>query len=215
MSLLLDSLSASRLAADTAVRDEDVATAFQEALFSDWGDGGVEAVDEALESAARLSHLHGSGMFFLAQEASATNAIIRLLAILFMRNDELSSVCRTEDWDREAYADPLLLSVMADVHAKFLASEEKDGHLIDRHVWRNVTESGGKVALYCTSFAVVIVEMLKIVRDLRPDQFQRHKESFFPMSCALIRVQSEEMRQLVSEILTRQVGPLIGVEPKA
>jgi len=203
---LLRTLNCSLLSAEAAARDEDISTAFQEALLSDWGDG-VAAVEEALDSAARLSHLHGSAMFFLTQEAGTTRAIIHMLSMLYSGKEE---AC--EGWDREGFAEPHLLAIMNDVLDKFLTSEERDGHLIDPNVWRNASESGGKVALYCTSFATVVVDILKIIRSVRPDQFASHKEDFFPTLCTLIHVQSEEIRQLVQEIFAQQVAPLLGVE---
>ncbi len=81
ISTVLEALNKSRLEAEAAVVDEDVLTAFQEALLSEWGDG-VAVVEEALDNAARLSHLHGSAMFFLAQEAGATQGVIHLFSKL-------------------------------------------------------------------------------------------------------------------------------------
>jgi hypothetical protein len=208
ISTVLKALNTSRLAAEAAVDDEDVLTAFQEALLSDWGDG-VAVVEEALENAARLSHLHGSAMFFLAQEAGATQAVIHLLSKLYQGGPE-----RVDggDWDRERFAEPQLLGIMNQVLGKFLASEKKDGHLIDPNVWRNASESGGKLALYCTSFAPVVVEILKMIGSLKPEQFAKHKQELFPAVCMLIRVQSEEIRQLVQEVFVQQVAPMLGVQ---
>jgi hypothetical protein len=209
ISTVLEALNKSRLAAEAAVDDEDVSTAFQEALLSDWGDG-VAVVEEALENAARLSHLHGSAMFFLAQEAGATQAVIHLLSKLYHGGPQ--KVLSDSGWDRESFAEPQLMGIMKQVLGKFLASEKKDGHLIDPNVWRNASESGGKVALYCTSFAPVVVEILKMIRSLRPAQFAKHKQELFPAVCMLIRVQSEEIRQLVQEVFAQQVAPMLGVE---
>lgn len=195
------------MAADKAGSDEDVSTAFQEALLSDWGDGVAE-VEEALESAARLSHLHGSGMFFFAQEAGATNAMVRTLSFLYTGDGSSES----NSWDAEAFSEPHLLKIIVEVTQKFLESEEREGHLIDPNVWRNATESGGKVALYCTCFAYVVVGMLKTIRSLKSDQFAKHKQKLFPLLCELVRVQSEEIRKLVFEINARQVAPMIGVD---
>jgi hypothetical protein len=189
--------------AANAVGDDDVSTAFQEALVSDWGDG-VAAVEEALESASRLSHVHGSAMFFLAQEAGATQATVRLLSLLYCG-------AGTPEWDGSSFAEPRLIKITTLSMHKFLKSEEKDGHLIDPNVWRKI-ERMGKVALYCTSFAVVIVDILKIIESLTPDQFERHKQEFFPMICCLTRAQSEEIRHHVQQILFIHVAPAIGVE---
>jgi hypothetical protein len=208
ISTVLDALNKSRLEAEAAVDDQDVSTAFQEALLSDWGDG-VAMVEDALDNAARLSHLHGSSMFFLAQEAGATQAVIYLLSKLYHGGPQRVD---DGDWDRERFAEPQLLGIMKQVLGKFLASEKKDGHLIDPNVWRNASESGGKVALYCTSFAPVVVEILKMIGSLKPEQFAKHKQELFPAVCMLIRVQSEEIRQLVQEVFAQQVAPMLGVQ---
>jgi hypothetical protein len=205
---LLNALSSSCSVAAAAASDEDLATAFQEALFSDWGDG-VAAVEEALENAARLSHRHGSGMFFLTQQAGATNAMLRMLSILYLNRGDRHG--QNEDWDRANFAEPHLLTLVNDVTTKFLQSERQDGHLIDPHVWRNANESGGKVALYCTSFAFVVLEIVRVVRSLPHEQFVRHKQLLFPMLCSLIRAQSDEIRHLVQETLVLQVSPMIDV----
>jgi hypothetical protein len=208
ISTVLEALNKSRLEAEAAVDDEDVLTAFQEALLSEWGDG-VAVVEEALDNAARLSHLHGSAMFFLAQEAGATQGVIYLLSKLYQEGPQ-----RVDDggWDRESFAEPQLLGIMKQVLDNFLASEGKDGHLIDPNVWRNASESGGKVALYCTSFAPVVVEILKIIGSLKPEQFAKHKQDLFPAVCTLIRVQSEEIRHLTQEVFVQQVAPMLGVQ---
>ena len=67
-----------------------------------------------------------------------------------------------------------------DVLSKFLESEEKNGHLIDPNIWRNASESGGKLAIYCTSFAVVVVSILNCMLSMTPEQFARHKQHFYP-----------------------------------
>jgi hypothetical protein len=202
---LLNALSSSCSVAAAAASDEDLATAFQEALFSDWGDG-VAAVEEALENAARLSHRHGSGMFFLTQQAGATNAMLRMLSTLYLDRGD-----RQGDWDRATFSEPHLLGLVNDVTTKFLQSERQDGHLIDPHVWRNANESGGKVALYCTSFAFVVLEIVRVVRAFPHEQFVRHKQLLFPVLCSLIAAQSDEIRHLVQETLVLQVSPIIDV----
>ena len=181
----------------------DISTAFQEALLKDWGDG-IQMPDEAMETKARLSLLHGSAKFFLTQEAGATRAAIHLLSIVYL-NSQGSDV---------EFAESPLLSLMSQVLLKFLDSEKRDGHLVDPSLWRNVSESGGKLALYCTSFASVVTDILKVIRSMRADQFEQHKRDFFPPICSLVRVHSEEIRQVVQEILAIHVAPMIGVDVK-
>jgi hypothetical protein len=212
VSELFQTLTESRTAAQEAGKDKDVSTAFQEALLHDWGDGVAE-VEYALENAARLSHLHGSAMFFLTQEASATHALTHMLSSLYLNKTDENSL-HDEKWDYVAFAEPHFLAMLKEVIGNFIESEGKDGHLIDPNVWRNVSESGGKVALYCTSFATVVVELLRIIRAVTPEQFSRHKHVFFPTLFSLVSAQSEEIRKLVQEILERHVAPLLNVQLK-
>ncbi len=61
--------------------DQDLSLAFQEAMFSEWGDG-VEEVEEALQ-VGRSSNQSSSATFFLTQEAGATNNSIHILSLLY------------------------------------------------------------------------------------------------------------------------------------
>lgn len=193
---------------DRAVKNEDLAHAFQEAVLTDWGFGD-EMAEEALMNVARLSHTQGSAMFFLTQSAGATNVVIRVLRKLYeTRDDSAVGVV----WDREKFAVPHLLSIMKDVLHKFVESEAKQGHLIDPNVWRNPSASGGKVAVYCTSFAAVVVEILKAMLSFEADRFERHKQAFFPMICKLIRAQSDAIRELVQQIMMEKFSPMLGVD---
>ena len=142
------------------------------------------------EASARLSLLHGSAIFFLAQEASATKAYLGLLSSLYLRPPR-----SVDGWDRVEFAEATLTSSMTIALDKFLASEEKDGHLIDPNMWRHAIESGGKVALYCTTFASTIVDILNVILEMEPAQFAKQKHVFFPRICALVRVQSNEIRR--------------------
>jgi hypothetical protein len=203
LSSLLDNLNQSRQIAASAVTDEDISTAFQEALLKDWGDS-IQMPDEAMETKARLSLLHGSAKFFLTQEAGATRAAIHLLSILYLDGQD----------SEVEFAEPRLVRIMGEVLDKFLESEQRDGHLVDPSLWRNASESGGKLALYCTSFASVVIDILKVIRSMRADQLEQHKHDFFPAICSLVRVHSEEIRQVVQEILAIHVAPMIGVDVK-
>ena len=70
VSSLLCTLNSCRFTSEAVLLDEHVAMAFKEALLSDWGEDDNDEVQEAIENAERLSHLHGSAMFFLTQESA-------------------------------------------------------------------------------------------------------------------------------------------------
>lgn len=209
ISCLLNSLNRSRLACSNARKDEDLAHAFQEAFFNQWGEegDGVEEVEKAMKGTSGGSgHRGSSQIFFLTQEASATKSVILLLSLLYCRQGD-----EKNGWDAEAFSEPLLMERILDVLAEFLSSEEKDGVLIDPNVWRSASESGGQVAYYCTSFAGVVVNILDMIHNLEAEKFDRHKASLFPILCSLVRVQSGEIRHLVSDIFRKQIGPMIQV----
>merc|ERR1712194_287244 len=102
-----------------------------------------------------------SQIFFLTQEASATKAVILLLSRLYCQ-PPLIQEAKNDGWDAETFSEPLLIGIMVDVLTEFLASEKRDGLLIDPNVWIRVNEreSGGQVAYYCTSFAGVVGKIL-------------------------------------------------------
>lgn len=207
---VLKALKLSRHLSEQAVQNEELKTIFQEAIFTEWGEG-VEEVQMALSNVARMSHLHGSDMFFLTQEAGATKATIQMLGMLYQRRageDRLH-------WDTTGFAEAHLLGTIKEALRKFQDSEERDGHLIDPNVWRNTSESGGKVALYCTSFADVVVGILGVIHSLDQDKFTKHSKELFPVVCSLVRADSSQIRHLVQRILSKQVAPMIGVDPQA
>jgi len=199
---LLDALDQSRSMSSKASQDQDLSLAFQEAMFSEWGDG-VEEVEEALQ-VGRSNNRSGSKTFFLSQEAGATNSSIHTLSLLYRSNGDGSV-------EREAFAESLLLERMMHVLNKFLDSERREGHVIDPNIWRNASKSGEKIAIYCTSFAFVVVNILNVMLTMTPEQFTRHKQQFFPALCSLVRVQSDEIRHLVSQALQEQIAPLLDV----
>lgn len=205
ITILLENLDRSRIVSSSAVANEDIAMAFQESLLKEWGDG-IRVPDEDTEASARLSLLHGSAIFFLAQEASATKAYLRLLSSLYLKSPR-----SVDGWDRVEFAESILTSSMTVALDKFLVSEEKDGHLIDQNMWRHAIESGGKVALYCTTFASTIVDILNVILEMGPAQFAKQKHVFFPRICALVRVQSNEIREIVQDILSVHVASFVGV----
>ncbi|CAJ1959317.1 unnamed protein product [Cylindrotheca closterium] len=189
---LLDALNRSRELAEAAAKNEDIALAFQEAILSEWG-MDEEDREEALMNVARLAQTQGSAMFFMMQTAGATNVMIQVLSALYEGEASGSS---------DSFAIPYLLDIMQDVFHKFAESEATEGHRI----------SGGiKVAVYCTTFSSTIVCLLKAMIAFDKDHFESQKAAFFPMVCRLITVQSEEIRELVQEILMTKFGPMLGV----
>jgi hypothetical protein len=210
---LLDTLGQSRVASRNSRKNEDLAHAFQEAFFYQWGEGdGVEEVEAALQGTSGGSGHRGSAqIFFLTQEASATKSVILLLSTLYSRQLSDDNSEEKIDWDAEVFAEPLLIERIMDVLSEFLSSEEKDGPLIDPNVWRSASESGGQVAYFCTSFAGVVVDILDLILNLDTEKFNQHKASLFPVLCSLVRVQSGEIRHLVSDIFHKQIGPMIDV----
>lgn len=210
---LLDTLGQSRVASRNSRKNEDLAHAFQEAFFYQWGEGdGVEEVEAALQGTSGGSGHRGSAqIFFLTQEASATKSVILLLSTLYSRRPTDDNSEAKIDWDAEVFAEPLLIERIMDVLNEFLSSEEGDGPLIDPNVWRSASESGGQVAYFCTSFAGVVVDILELILNLDADKFNQHKASLFPVLCSLVRVQSGEIRHLVSDIFHKQIGPMIEV----
>lgn len=205
---LLEALNKSRTTSATAAADNELSMAFQEDLLSDWG-GEVADFQDAIENSDRLSQLHGSAMFFLTQEAGATQAALHVLSTLYNESD----IDGATEWEKESYAESNMFYIMNDVLDKFLLSERKDGHLIDPNIWRNVGSAGGvKVAYYCTSFTPVVLEILSTIKSMSSEQFSRHKQEIFPRLCALVRVRSDEVREAVHDVLMEQIGPLLHVQ---
>ena len=100
---------------------------------------------------------------------------------------------------------------MEDIFRKFAESEAKEGHKVDPNVWRNSSESGVKVAIYCTSFASVVGGLLRAMLSFEPALIERNKGVFFPLVCELVGVRSEEIRKLVRRVLTEKFGPMLGL----
>lgn len=209
LSTVLGHLYRSQNIAEEMTKDDDISAVFQEALLKEWGDG-IRMPDEAAEASARLSLMHGSAIFFLSQQASATKAAIHVLSTLYLSGTDAED-SGNETWDKVEFAESYLADTIKDVLNKFLESEEIDGHLVDPNVWRNTAESCGKVALYCTTFASALVDVLKIICNMRPEQFAKQKHIFFPAICNLVRVESSEIRSVVQAILAIQVAPFVGV----
>lgn len=216
---LLQTLNISREFAEDVVKNEDITHAFQEAMLNDWGLDDETMGEEALVNIARLNNTQGSAMYFLTQTAGATNGVIRFLSALYDHNhEEMGGDVDVEQqgmqWDRRIFAGQYLSNIMQDTFFKFSESEAKEGHKVDPNVWRNnTTESRGspKVAIYCTSFASVVVGLLQAMLSFEPIFIERNKAIFFPMVCELVGVQSEEIRKLVRRVLTEKFGPLLGL----
>mmetsp|Transcript_16189 Transcript_16189/g.23055 ORF Transcript_16189/g.23055 Transcript_16189/m.23055 type:complete len:2231 (+) Transcript_16189:25-6717(+) len=201
---LLSALENSRSIAEKASVDKKVEKVFQQAMIMDL----EENLDNMNSAVVKMVGPHSrgsSGMFFLSQAADANNAMIKLLSIFFCANTD-SFGDKASTWDSQEYAGNMLINLMLDVLQKFLVSEDRERSSIDPNVWRNSSESGGKIALYCTSFAFVVVNILKSIIDFSPDKFQSYLGQFYPILCKLIRVESEEIRILVSEIMMRKVS---------
>jgi hypothetical protein len=72
---LLDALNQSRTVSCKASLDEDLSLAFQEAIFSQWGDG-VEEVEEALSS-GRLTNRSTSATFSIVPKQGSLGRLFR------------------------------------------------------------------------------------------------------------------------------------------
>eukprot|EP00538_Stauroneis_constricta_P006079 CAMPEP_0119552528 /NCGR_PEP_ID=MMETSP1352-20130426/5482_1 /TAXON_ID=265584 /ORGANISM="Stauroneis constricta, Strain CCMP1120" /LENGTH=2147 /DNA_ID=CAMNT_0007598771 /DNA_START=318 /DNA_END=6761 /DNA_ORIENTATION=+ len=220
VSKLVKLLHMSRTMAENAVLDEDLNHAFKEDMLSSWGVGMEEVGEEDLVNLARQSTTQGSAMFFLTQSAGGANAIINILTGLYKCAEPSAEASSTTDaadavqWEREKFAAQNLISIIHDILTKFVESESKEGHTIDPNEWRHAIEGAGKIAIYCTSFAGVVVVILKAMQGLEQIQMERLKTDFFPLICSLIRVQSEDIRDLVQKILLQKFGPLMGIEPQ-
>lgn len=208
VSNLLKILNASRDFAEDAAKNQDLAHAFQEAMFKEWGISGDNVGEEAMENIARLNQTQGSAMFFLTQTAGATNGVNRLLTALY---DHEETFHGEDHWDRRVFAGQYLVAIMEDIFRKFAESEIKEGHKVSPNVWRSSSESGVKVAMYCTSFASVVVGLLRAMLSFEPALIERNKGVFYPLVCELVGVRSEEIRRLVRRVLTEKFGPILGI----
>lgn len=199
---LLNALEKSRVFALKCYEDKDLSNSFKKAMVLEWGE---EIEKEASLSPGGENHRGSSEMFFLTQEAVANKVIILFLSVLFRtrKSDESNT------WDTISYSEPLLLERMIDVLQKFIVSEQADAHRLDPNVWRISNDSGGKVAVYCTKFAAVVVHILETIIGFDRQQFEGQKSKLFPILCSLITVQSEEIRKLVAQVFREKVGSLL------
>ena len=203
----MKALEKSRAFACKASLDKELSVLFREATILEWGDD-ISTCSPGYLSPGGARYRGSSEMFFLTQEAGANKAMIIFLSLLYRSKDQDGNPA----WDTARFSEPLLVERMIDVLQKFIISESAIGEHIDPNVWRMHSESGGKIAVYCTSFAAVVVMILSTILGFNVDQFERQKDKIFPILCALVRVQSEEIRKLVSEVLSEKVGLLIEVK---
>jgi len=204
--LLVDALESSRVVASKASVDRTLSTYFEEVMRMEWGDR-VEEPQAAFSSNSGVGHQGRSEIFFLTQEASANNVLIRLLSLLYRPRTDSEQ----NGWDTISFAEPLLMTRIIDVLSKFIVSEKENGHKIDPNVWRAARESGGKFAVHCTSFAGIVFNILYTMLRFSDEQFDRRKAALFPILCSLISIQSEEIRMLVAEVLDKKVSVLLGI----
>mmetsp|Transcript_31336 Transcript_31336/g.37283 ORF Transcript_31336/g.37283 Transcript_31336/m.37283 type:complete len:1900 (-) Transcript_31336:92-5791(-) len=207
VTILLRALEKSRAFACKASLDKELSVLFKQATNLEWGDD-ISTFAAGYLSPGGARYRGSSEMFFLTQEAGANKAIVTFLSLLCRSGDQGGN----HAWDTARFAEPLLLDRMTDVLQKFIFSEIAVGEHIDPNVWRMHSESGGKIAVYCTSFAAVVVMILSTILGSSVDRFERQKDKIFPYLCALVRVQSEEIRKLVADVFSEKVGVLLGVE---
>jgi len=210
--VLLFALEKSRLLAQKACKDSDLSHAFQESTRSNWVDGGVEEVEARLAAfivggGAATAQQGDSEMYFLIQESWANRAIIHLLSLLYCSPDSFSNI--GNEWDSRTFSEQLLMERILDVVTTFLQSEKTDGANLDANMWKRTNDLVGKIAFYCTSFASVVVTILFTFLKFSPDQFKKHKNVIFRLLTDLISVKSDEIRQLVQEVMEQQVAPLL------
>lgn len=206
VSLLLNALETSRTIACEGSKSQVLSTYFQDAYLMETG-GRMEEVQAAFSSDSGAGHAGRYEMYFLTQESSANNVLVRFLSLLYCpRNDSKSNT-----WDTMHFAEPLLVARMIDVLEKFIVSERSVGHKIDLNVWRTASDSGGKFAVHCTSFATIVVNILYTMVNFSDEQFERLKGKLFPILCSLISTQSEEIRKQVSHVFLTKVGKLLKI----
>lgn len=201
---LLKSLEGSRSFASNASIDDQLSNHFEDSQ-TDWDETVHPGTSsDSLLDSPRILHNDKSKMFFLTQEAGSNDSTIQFLSSMYC-----SVVTDQDDWDRVSYAEPLLIARLVDVLKRFVASEKEDGSFLDPNVWHHTSGSGCKVAIYCTSFAGVVVNILNSILCFNEEQFERQKELIYPILCSLVKVQSSEIRSLLCDIFERKVSILL------
>lgn len=204
VSLLLDAVEKSRNVACEGAAMKDLSSYFQDAYLMETG-ARLEEVQAAFSSDSGIGHVGRHEMYYLTQESSANNVLVRFLSFLYCPRADSKS----NDWDTVLFAEPLLVARMIDVLQKFITSERSFGHKIDLNVWRTASDSGGKFAVHCTSFATIVVNILITIVNFSDEQFERQKGTLFPILCSLISVQSDEIRKQVANVFLTKVGNLL------
>ena len=105
----------------------------------------------------------------------------------------------------------MLLERALDVLEKIVQSESKEGHLISQNTWRTKGGNGGKIAMYCTSFAHVVETILNSFLKFTEDQIKKHISIIYPILCLLIKVESSDIRKLVSSVMREKVASILGI----
>jgi brefeldin A-inhibited guanine nucleotide-exchange protein len=209
VSLLLNAVEKSRNVACEGATNQYLPSYFQEAYLMETG-ARVEEVQAAFSSDSGIGHVGRYEMYYLTQESSANNVLVRFLSLLYCPRADTKS----NNWDTVLFAEPLLVARMIDVLQKFITSERSFGHKIDPNVWRTASDSGGKFAVHCTSFATIVVNILYTMVNFSDEQFERQKDTLFPILCSLISVQSEEIRKQVANVFITKVGNLLNKTKK-
>ncbi len=207
VSALFIALEKSRFVASKASVDKNLSASFEQAILVEWGDK-VEEKTKAFSSDGGVGHLRRSEMFFLTQEASANNILVHFLALLYCPKED----DQVNQWDTVSFSGPLLGERITDVLQKFIVSEREVGRKIDPNVWRTASESGGTFAVPCTSFALVVVNILNTMMRFSDAQFDEQKARIFPILCSLITIHSSEIRALVAAVMKRKVSVLLGID---
>ena len=200
---LLQALKMSHIMASKASLEQNLSHAFQEAIYID-GDYSLEENEASGTLNGGASNLGSSEMFFLIQQAGANNVTIQLLSLLFCQG-------RRRTWNSEKFAETLLLERALDVLEKIVQSESKEGHLISQNTWRTKGGNGGKITMYCTSFAHVDETILNSFLKFTEDQFKKHISIIYPILCLLIKVESSDIRKLVSSVMREKVASILGI----
>ena len=200
-----DSLSASCELSRASYSDKDLAHAFSEYKRLEWGDSlqEVEMFLKDMRGFPIECQRGGNGSFYLPQEAMSTRAVLYFLSQMFFTRDGNLS------WNSAEYAEPLLLKYTCRVLDQYVQSESNFRSLLKTKPWTDSSTNYNQVALYCTFFSEVVIDILNITRKFERTTLQKYMKELFPLLCDLINAQNAEIRQLVSKIMKEHVGEII------